>query len=165
MTYDNNEGPVYSMLTGKLPASFILSNFPPPGCDMENYYNYAGCSDCFCSAVDGIFQAGNPNGTYTYTADSGEGIDGPGPGYIKGQWLFIHNLNYSCNGGNSEEKWLLVKSGCDSGILATASGTQSSFPTSGWSLAGTSNSSDGLGIYRNCVGCDANYPAGLSLTF
>jgi hypothetical protein len=79
--------------------------------------------------------------------------------------LFIHNLDYYCNGGSSEEKWLLVKTGCDSGVLATASGTQGSFPTSGWSLAGISNNSDALDIYRNCVGCDANYPASLSLTF
>jgi hypothetical protein len=141
-------------------ASFVLSNFPAPNCDMQDYYNYAGCSDCFCSAVDGIFQAGNPNGTYTYTADSGEGIDGPGPGYIKGQWLFIHNLNYSCNGGNSEEKWLLVKLGCDSDILATAPGTQGNFPTTGWTMT-----SAALSLYRNCVGCGANDPVSFNLTF
>lgn len=159
----NNE-PIFSVLSGKFSNGFVLSNFPAPSCDMQDYYNYAGCSDCFCPQAVGIaFNGGNPNGYYS-SATMGDGINGDEAGYTKSlsgwNYIFMHNLDYYCNGGNTDEKWILVLEGCASDIIATAPGTRGNFPTSGWTL--TPNV---LSSYRNCVGCDPNHSASLNLVF
>jgi hypothetical protein len=155
--------PVYSMLSGKCSSGFVLSGFPAPNCDMQDYYNYAGCSDCFCTAVLGSYTYGlNPNRTYNYSSGMSDGILGIEPGYTSSgnTYSFIHNLDYACNGGNTDQKWLMVYEGCSGGFLATAPGTQGNFPTTGWTMH-----SDTLSLYRDCVGCGANDPASFNLTF
>lgn len=158
--------PIFSVLSGKFSNGFILSNFPAPSCDMQDYYNYAGCSDCFCEQVSSAFLGGNPDGTYNSAIMTNDGVNGDEPGYRTGrapgqpQYIFMHNLDLSCNGGDTDQKWILVAEGCSSDIIATAPGTQGNFPASGWTL--TPNV---LSNYRNCVGCDPNFPAALNLIF
>jgi hypothetical protein len=174
MTYNNEDGPIYSMLSGKCSSGFVLSNFPVPNCNLESYlFSYQNCYEAVSGSGasvtqngDGdMFDYGSPNGTYNFSPDAfGQGIDGSESGYLRtgnNGYLFMHNKDYSCSeDGYTGEFWVFFKPGCDSWIIATAPGTRGNFPTTGWTLT-----QKALGVYRGCEGCGANDPTSFNLTF